>query len=246
MNLPTWAYIAAPALPSGPNWVEVTALIVAVLAFLAAGASALFTYWQHKDSQAEIREAQAQTKHAENSVKLAERQTDYAARQLELAEELRRDQVQPYLLAEIDSSIREAQLLVLRISNAGMTTAHNVKATVKPRLTMESGQHIGVVDISTLAPGGVWERMISTKHAYLENKDLPRSFTIKISGDGPFGPVETDECRIDLNELAPKVNIDADGVRIAKSLKSMEGHLEALRDMSSWWKQRQTGRDNQK
>jgi hypothetical protein len=198
---------------------------------------------QSRIAQQTVEQAQIQSERAGQSVEQARVQSQYAADQLELAKQLREEQAQPYLLVEIDSSRREAQLLVLRVSNAGMTSAHEIKALISPALTTDSGEQVPEIEISTLAPGGVFELPIDTTHGYFK-KDLPRQFTVSVEGRGLFGPVRSEPYLIDLDQLAPKLILDTEGVLITKALRKIETHLKGLNDASAWWKLRQKRRDD--
>jgi hypothetical protein len=171
-----------------------------------------------------VEEARAQSITAERSVEEARRQSEYAAGQLELARELRNDQVQPYVLVELDLSLRESQLLVVRVSNAGISAAHNVQVTIEPPLIMSDGDEVPLIRLSTLAPAGIWERAIDVAASYFK-KDRPRRFRVSIEGQGVGGPLTVNPYEIDLDQLAPKLAIDSEGVLIVKALRGIEKKL---------------------
>ncbi|WP_205326736.1 hypothetical protein [Glycomyces sp. YM15] len=233
MDHQSWSLWAAEPPPTPPpSWVETWGLYAALVLALVGIISIVI--------------GAIQIRHGSTMATEAKTQTGYAARQLELAEQARRDQIQPYLLAEIDSSVRESQLLVLRITNAGATAAYDVKAIVTPSLVTHSGKQIHDVPISTLAPHAVWELPIDTTHGYLGREDGPRQFTVLVEGRGILGSIAPELYSIDLDQLRPKLARDSEAVVIAKALNKIEEHLERLEQASSWWRQRRIAEDHRK
>lgn len=240
-----------------PTWTDVGAFVVAAVAGVISLLAVIYSFQQSKSAKQAVMEATAQTlltrealeqarlqtEFAGREVEQAQKQSEYAERQLELAELLRKDQAQPYLTAEIDVSLRESELLVIRVSNAGMTVARDVKVVVDPPLQTHRKGHIDAIELSTLAPGAVWEQAVDTAPQYFE-KNLPRLFTVTIEGNGPFGAIEQEIFTIDLDQIAPKLALDSGTVLIAKNLKKIEQHLRSVEQASTWWRHRQIGLDD--
>ncbi len=125
----------------------------------------------------------------------------------ELTEQAQREQVQPYVIADIRERIPGSQLLCFFIENSGPTVARDVQLTVDPPLQSALGDETAAKlnaavtrKISVLPPKRQLMYLMDVSHKLFES-DLPRIYTVVVNCSGPFGPVETLTYTIDLDAL---------------------------------------------
>ncbi|MGW0987911.1 hypothetical protein ACWD46_17030 [Streptomyces sp. NPDC002486] len=134
-------------------------------------------------------------------------QTKAAKKANELTEQAQREQVQPYVVADIRERVPGSQLLCFFIENTGPTMARDVQLSVEPPLQSTLGVETAATlneavtrKISVMPPGRSLMYLMDVGHK-LFSSDLPRRYTVVVDASGPFGPVETLTYTIDLDVL---------------------------------------------
>jgi hypothetical protein len=120
------------------------------------------------------------------------------------------DSLQPYVYADIRVDEASGDLLDLVIENTGPTVATNVQIAFEPPL--RSTLATGTVDLETpgvpatlssLPPGRrmTWLLDSAMRLFEFEHADLPRSYKVRITADGPFGELQPLEYVLDVNDF---------------------------------------------
>ncbi|MET7745214.1 hypothetical protein [Streptomyces sp. NPDC005385] len=134
-------------------------------------------------------------------------QMNAAKRANQLTEQAQREQVQPYVIADIRERVPGSQLLCFFIENTGPTMARDVQVAVNPPLRTTLGSEAEAQlneavtrKIPVLPPG---RRLMFTMDVGgpLFESDLPRIYTIVVNSSGPFGALETLTYNIDLRVI---------------------------------------------
>ncbi|WP_431973277.1 hypothetical protein [Micromonospora haikouensis] len=137
----------------------------------------------------------------------ATRQARYAQGQLELAEQVRKDQAQPYVFVDLAPDEHDPQKLMLVVQNTGMTVAHNIRVAFDPPLQSVTKPDFAETTpallgpISVLPPGRRVRWFWEIGFRLFENPQTPRSYTVTVNADGPFGPVDELIYEVDLENL---------------------------------------------
>ncbi|SDZ04227.1 hypothetical protein SAMN05444365_1058 [Micromonospora pattaloongensis] len=137
----------------------------------------------------------------------ATRQARYAQGQLALAEQVRKDQAQPYVFVDLAPDEHDPQKLMLVVQNTGMTVAHNIRVTFDPPLQSVTRPDFAettpalLAPISALPPGRRVRWFWEIGFRLFENLQIPRSYTVTVNADGPFGTVGELIYEIDLDNL---------------------------------------------
>ncbi|WP_327655669.1 hypothetical protein [Streptomyces sp. NBC_00483] len=124
-----------------------------------------------------------------------------------LAEQAQREQVLPYVIADIRERVPGSQLLCFFIENSGPTVARDVQLSVEPPLRSALGEETAAKlneavtrKISVLPPGRSLMYLMDVGNRLFKS-DLPRQYTVVVNASGPFGAVETLTYTIDLEVL---------------------------------------------
>ncbi|MDX3135408.1 hypothetical protein PV367_37730 [Streptomyces europaeiscabiei] len=135
------------------------------------------------------------------------RQMKEAKRANDLTEKAQREQMQPYVIADIRERSSGSQLLCFFIENIGPTMARDVQVTVSPPLQTTQGDETATQlnqavarKIAMMPPG----RRLMFRMDYggtFFASTLPRLYTVVINSSGPFGPLEPLTYTLDLNIL---------------------------------------------
>ncbi|TDC60874.1 hypothetical protein E1200_29770 [Actinomadura sp. GC306] len=178
------------------DWIAIAAAIVAVVAALAS--------WR-------------QVRHAKDQANSAQDQAATAKESYRLQEELWRDAVQPYVYVDIRPDPRNGQMLLLVIENSGRSVAKNVRVTFNPplRSANEKYEKIGEKTalkegIPAIPPNGRIMHFLDIGFE-LAKADIPKSYTINVTGEGPAGELEPLEYVLDLNALLLEGPVLAEG-----------------------------------
>ena len=158
-------------------------MVIAAAAALIAGVAAFY--------------AASQALSAGNQAKSAEQQ-------LELANQVRQDQAQPYVFADIRPDTG-GFLMMLVVENTGTTVARHVRVSFEPELRSINFPDIVQLrflqeGISALPPGRRISWYFDTAPAIFEN-DVPKKYTVTVDAEGPYGPVEQLRYEIDFTVL---------------------------------------------
>jgi hypothetical protein len=135
------------------------------------------------------------------ATRAAQRQVAAAEDQTQLQRQLRIDAAQPYVWIDIRPSDEHAQLLVLYLGNSGPTVATDVRVTFDPAIQL-GGRHVEATEqltrgILALPPGRVmhWQLGVSNQQVPAASPD---GYLVRITGDGPFGPLDPLEYLLDV------------------------------------------------
>lgn len=157
------------------NWVALGAAVVSVIALVA-------TFGQAQS-------ARQQAKSAKEQVVLARRQT-------EIQEQLYKDQQQPYVWVDYRIDPVSHWLLDLVLKNEGPTIATNVRVSFDPPVSragamkdLELHTLPGFQDGFASLPPGREMRWTLGSHVEVYEENALTRHTVKVSFDGPFGPV---------------------------------------------------------
>jgi len=141
------------------------------------------------------------------SLPFTRRAADAAHDQTRLQTELAREQAQPYVWADIQPDMKQGTVLQVVLGNAGPTVASNIRVTIDPPLP-EAENYSGRAEvvqrrlasgIRSLAPGRRLEWFLGTGPALLGD-DVPHLHTIRVTADGPHGPIAPLEFEVDLSD----------------------------------------------
>ena len=160
--------------------------------------SILFTFWFVRQ----------QTNAVIDQAKYAMDAADAANRQAAIAEQVRQEQVEPYVVVDIRPSDHVGYVFVLVIENTGPTVARNVQIKFDPPLERVEETLSGWPPIRDalflkegipfMSPGRRIEWFFDVGFKRLDS-DLPKVYTVTVDTEGPFGRVETLTYRIDLS-----------------------------------------------
>ncbi|GAA4995286.1 hypothetical protein GCM10023205_80440 [Yinghuangia aomiensis] len=132
----------------------------------------------------------------------------YSRKQLLLAERIRKEATDPYVVVDVEPRAGGSGLLVFYIQNIGATIARNVHVDVTPPL--QSGERDDWDEklaralsrpIPHLPPRRRLEWFFTFGPRYLQNPDVPRQYTVTVTSDGPSGAVEPMTYIIDLDVI---------------------------------------------
>lgn len=157
-------------------------------------------------------------------VKIAERQTA-------LQERIRQDAAQPYVWADIRMDARQMHLMKLVIHNDGPTVAKDVVVSFDPALPKSIGGE-EVRDDYTLVgmpPGRRVEWNLNLSPDWIQG-DLPKCFTVTVTADGPYGPVEP---------LIYVLDVDEYRQTAASPVGTLHGVSERLKELTAAIKAKQ-------
>jgi len=158
-------------------------ILISAAAAIAAVLAALFAGWQSLATAEQARSAE---------------------KQHELAEQVRKDQSQPYVFVDIRPD-KNGFLMMLVVENTGPTVAQNVRVAFDPPLRSTTFPEVESLKfvregIKALPPGRRIMWYFDTGPAIFEN-DVPKRYEVTVSADGPFGPVEEITYEIDFTIL---------------------------------------------
>jgi hypothetical protein len=198
---------------------------IAIFAAAVAVASAGAAIWQ-------ARHARTQATAAKIQATAAEKQADEARQTNQLQEKIWRDSAQPYVYADIRPDPRNGVLLLLVIENTGRTIAQNVRVTFTPPLESSTPQ-LDITSkkalndaIASMPPGARITHYVDRGFS-LHDSDKPKHYHVKITGDGPSGPMDDLEYEIDLTALLDSASIREGSMReLAKAIEALTKKLK--------------------
>ncbi|WP_327125453.1 hypothetical protein [Streptomyces sp. NBC_01727] len=162
-------------------------------------------------------------------------QAVYSRQQLKLAERIRREASEPYVVADIQPRAGGSGLLVFTVENIGPTVARDVELSVTPPLKggerTDWDEKIAQVvgrKIPHLPPHRRLEWFFTFGPRFMANPDLPRLYTVTVKSHGPAGPVEPLTYIIDL-DVIQAMALDRDTV-VAK-LDAIAENTKALKKL---------------
>ncbi|URN05496.1 hypothetical protein LUW74_20730 [Actinomadura madurae] len=176
---------------------DVGALVVAIIAVIVAAIAALYSRIQAHAASDSAASAVRSADAANEQVAAAREQIALGHRQLELAEKIRREQSEPYIVVDIEPSTIGRNFLVLVIQNIGTTVARDVRFNFTPQLRSARELRLPVADakivkngIPMMPPGRRFEILFDFgPDRYESNLDM--TYEVTINADGPHGHIET-------------------------------------------------------
>jgi len=185
-----------------------------------------------------------QARSARDQARAAKEQVEIGKRQTEMQEQLHRDQQQPYVWVDYRIDPVSYWLVDLVIKNEGPTTARNVRITLDPMFgraknlaDMDLASLPGFVDGFSALPPGREMRWSLGSHTDIYDQGVLTRHQVKISFDGPFGPVEPYVYTLSYDDMKFSALRDPGHIgQVAKELKEIKRHVEkgveAVRDLS--------------
>lgn len=185
-----------------------------VVAAISLGLSVVFTMWFTRLQTTAVRKqadaAEQQVAVARDQAISARDAAETAQRQLALAEQIRREQVEPYVVVDIRPSDHVSHIFMLVIENIGPTVARNVRIQFTPQLERagesDPSRNWKPIRESRLLTNGIpmmppgrhmeWFFDIASERFA---SGLPMQYTVTVNADGPIDRVETLTYRIDLS-----------------------------------------------
>ncbi|MFD3516321.1 hypothetical protein [Streptomyces sp. NPDC058657] len=161
----------------------------------------------------------------------ARSQAASARGQLEVAQQVRREQNEPYVLVTIRPQESTPGLLVLVVQNTGPTMARDVKITCSPDLSSSIGDDVTEAlqsalarTIAMLPPGQRLEYLFDTGRRF--QSDLPMVFEFTVEAQGPMGPVEPLHYVVDLHSLTEALMGERPTKQLEKELEKISNQFK--------------------
>ncbi len=128
-------------------------------------------------------------------------QASAARQQTALQQQIREDQAQPYVWADIRPDKQSMHLMMLVVRNEGPTVATSVSVTFDPPLPREIGssEQLAEYRIVGMPPGRVMSWHLNTAPDWINGSSAKR-FKVTVMADGPFGPVAPTTYELDVDE----------------------------------------------
>ncbi|WP_162795809.1 hypothetical protein [Nonomuraea lactucae] len=188
---------------------DIAAFIVSAIAIFVAIAVGRYARQQANAAIDQAVEAGKQADSANDQALSAREQADIANRQLALSEQIRREQSEPYITVDIVPSPIVSWVFLLVIENIGPTMARNVRITFNPPIQrVRDSDGRGALPMAeasmfregiALMPPRRRIELFFDRTFDLVPSDLPKTYTVTVEADGPFGAVEPLTYKIDLN-----------------------------------------------
>lgn len=163
------------------------------------------------------------------------RAANAAKKQTELQREVAEQANQPYVWADIRIDEAQGWLLNFVVGNSGPTIATDVVITVEPALPIANNLPELTArafdrmrdGIKTLAPGRIIKWGLGGSPD-LMTEGGPQPYTITVSGQGPYGPLQTLRYVVDLSDFRES-NDSPDGslYQLTNAVKAIEKKLSA-------------------
>ncbi|MFC0622831.1 hypothetical protein [Kribbella deserti] len=226
--------ILADAMPERGWWPLETSAWIAVASAIVAMLAVAISVWQAKS-------AKAQAQAAREQVSIAKEQT-------ELQRKIHTDSLQPYVYADILLDPVSKTLVDVHLENTGPTVATDVQVEFDPALksTLEVERGVAMPDMparfSSIPPGRRMSWTLDRATAIFDpaNSDIPRSYTVRITGVGPFGPMEPLVYVLNLNDFATTAARNSGTLtEVSRNLKDVSNALKLIpKELSKLKRQR--------
>ena len=175
-------------------------IAISIVALVVSTFALPFTIWA---ARAAARQAQA----AHDQTQIQREQVTAAREQTRLQCELAQEAAQPYVWADIQPDMQQGTLLYVAVGNSGPTVASNVKVSFSPPLPrghsrseeIERIERVLANGLRSLAPGRVIYWTLGRAFDILA-KDDSQPRTVRVHGEGPYGPLPVLEHEIDISE----------------------------------------------
>lgn len=175
-------------------------IAISIVALVFSGFALPFTIWAARAAAKQARAAHDQTDIQREQVAAAREQT-------QLQRDLAREALQPYVWADIQPDMQQGSYLQVVVGNNGPAVAQNVRVTFDPPLpagelhseSVEGVQRVLKNGLRSLAPNRIirWSLGVASD---LLSSESPQVRTVRVEGDGPYGPLPVLEMEIDVSE----------------------------------------------
>lgn len=165
-----------------------------------------------------------------------------AREQTELQLELARAAVQPRIWADIQPDNKQGTILQLVLRNDGPSVARNVVVTIDPPLPKDTNyaDRIDTAEqrlahgIRSIAPGRSIEWSLGPAYDLMQKRTLPAVVhMVRLTADGPHGPIEPVELEIDLDEWRESRDAPDGSLHVLKqSVDKVAAQLKSLNDLA--------------
>jgi hypothetical protein len=128
-------------------------------------------------------------------------QATAALAQTKLQQQMRQDQAQPYVWADIRPSEQSQHLMLLVLRNEGPTVATDVEVTFDPPLPdlIKNGEPTRAYRIAGMPPGRTMSWSLGMSPEWLNGAE-PKRFTVTVTAGSSFGAVPTLSYMLDVDE----------------------------------------------
>jgi hypothetical protein len=155
-------------------------------------------------------------------------------RQVREAQQTRREQAQPYVVAWMESSAASPHIVDVVVKNFGSTAAYDIRLTVTPGLLRSGNPEPEEVwvpdDIPLLVPGQEWRTMWDTSIQRFDS-GLPDRHDVELTFKDSKGSAHTARCVMDWAAFKGRRWVTVRGLHDAASA------LRDIRDTMSKWKE---------
>lgn len=165
-----------------------------------------------------------------------------AREQTELQLELARAAAQPRIWADIQPDNKQGTILQLVLRNDGPTVARNVVVTIDPPLPNDTAYADRITTaeqrlargIRSIAPGRSIEWSLGPAYDLMKKRDSPAIVhTVRLTAEGPHGPVEPVELEVDLDEWRESRDAPDGSLHVLKqSVDKVAAQLKSLNDLA--------------
>lgn len=140
------------------------------------------------------------------------------------------------MCADIPSNALQGTSLHVVVGNSGPTVARNVRVTFDPPLTasklqsdyIENVQQMLASGLHSLAPGREWLWSLGAGSELLSSEE-PQVRTVRVEGDGPYGPLPVLEFQIDISQMRLRVDAPVRSLHyVRKAIDDLTGAVSAV------------------
>ncbi|MFI0451797.1 hypothetical protein [Actinomadura sp. 6N118] len=233
--------------------VDAGALIVAVVAVIVAIMAAAYSRQQAHTASDSAVSALRSADAANEQVVAAREQVTLGQRQLELAEKIRKEQSEPYVVVDVEASYTARGFLILVIENIGTTVARNVRFDFDPPLRSARQFNLPVADakilkdgIPMLPPKRRFELLFDFGPDRFESS-LEMIYSVAVYADGPHGAVEPMRQDIDISVLYGWHPVWSKGIHEGvETLREIQGDLGKMQaDLRALMRRLETSPDQE-
>ena len=173
---------------------------ISIVALVISAFALPFTVWA-------ARAAARQAKAAHDQTQIQREQVAAAREQTQLQRDLAHEALQPYVWADIQPDMQQGTMLHVVVGNNGPTMASNVRVTFEPPLpadhhesgNVESVERMLASGLRSLAPKRELRWTLGAGFDLLVSEE-PQVRTVRVEGDGPYGPLPVLEIQIDISQ----------------------------------------------
>ena len=172
------------------------------------------------------------------------RQARAAEKQLAVAQQVQRENSEPYVVVDIRFYESHYPMMMLVVENVGPTVARDVKITFDPplRSSLEDNEgeqkmadlYILKNGIPMLPPGRKIETFFDSGFSrFKDGSEFPNRYFVGVEAKGPYGPVEPMKYVIDLEIFSDTSTIrDNDAKKVVSALGKIEKAVKEIKSRS--------------